>query len=70
MPVRLYLDTARLGRMSRRAQRAQIDFVRLAGEEGCSLYWDRFLRGGFGVLAAADAEAVPRSLGLAGHPTS
>ena len=49
MPVRLYLDTARLGRMSRRAQRAQIDFVRLAGEEGCSLYWDRFLRGGFDV---------------------
>ena len=47
MPVRLYLDTARLGRMSRRAQRAQIDFVRLAGEEGCTLYWDRFLRDGF-----------------------
>ena len=49
MPVRLYLDTARLGRMSRRAQRAQIDFVRLAGEEGCTLYWERFLRDGFAV---------------------
>ena len=47
MPVRLYLDTARLGRMSQRAQRAQIDFVRLAGEEGCTLYWERFLRDGF-----------------------
>jgi hypothetical protein len=49
MPLRLYLDTARLGRMSRRAQGATVDFVRLAGEEGCTLYWDRFLRDGFGV---------------------
>ena len=47
MPLRLYLDTARLGRMSPRAQRAQFDFVRLAVEEGCTLYWERFLRHGF-----------------------
>ena len=47
MHDRLYLDTARLGRMSPRAQRAQFDFVRLAGEEGCTLYWERFLRDGF-----------------------
>ena len=62
MPARLYLDTARLGRMSPRAQRAQIDFVRLAGEEGCTLYWERFLRDGFGDLAPTHATALPWSL--------
>jgi hypothetical protein len=43
----LYLDTARLGRMSPRAQHAQIDFARLAGAEGASPRFDRFLRFGF-----------------------
>jgi hypothetical protein len=47
MPRRLYLDTARLGLMSPRAQRAQQEFVRLAGIEGGSLYFDGFLRRGF-----------------------
>ncbi len=46
VPTKLYLDTARLGLMSPSAQPLQIDFVRFAGEEGSSLYWDRFLRGG------------------------
>jgi len=32
--------------MSPSAQRLQIDFVRFAGEEGSSLYWDQFLRHG------------------------
>ena len=46
MATSLYLDTARLGRMSRGAQLALFDFVRLAGEEAGSLYFDEFLRHG------------------------
>src|SRR5262249_40526094 len=42
----LYLDTARLGRMSPSARRAHQDFVAMAGEEGGSLYFDRFLQVG------------------------
>lgn len=41
--TQLYLDTARLGRMSRRAQQAQWDLTRLAGDEGASDFFDRFL---------------------------
>ena len=47
MAHRLYLDTARLGLMRRGAQRLYGDFVRFAGEEGCSLYWEDFLRNGW-----------------------
>ena len=47
MPKRLYLDTARLGLMTPRAQRAQLDFIRLAATEGGSMYFDRFLGRGF-----------------------
>jgi len=39
----LYLDTARLGRMSRRAQHAHVDLSRLAGEEAGSVFFERFL---------------------------
>lgn len=42
----LYLDTARLGQMSPRACRASVDFARLASEQGCSLYFSKFLSGG------------------------
>lgn len=42
----LYLDTARLGRMSPAAQQAHRDFAALAGEEGGSLYFEQFLAGG------------------------
>lgn len=42
----LYLDTARLGRMSARAQQAQLDFTRMAGEQGASLFFERFLQDG------------------------
>ena len=49
----LYLDTARLGQMCPEAQAADRDFARLAGEEGCSLYFEEFLRCGFTVLGAA-----------------
>ncbi len=45
-PTQLYLDTARLGQMSPRAQQAQLDFTRLAGSEGGSLWFERFLRTG------------------------
>ena len=44
--TQLYLDTARLGRMSPRAQQAHVDFTRLAGEEGASWLFERFLRDG------------------------
>ncbi len=43
----LYLDTARLGRMSPGAAAAHRDFVTMAGDEGGGLYFDRFLSNGF-----------------------
>ena len=46
----LYLDTARLGRMCPEAQAADHDFARLASEEGCSLYFEQFLRWGYSSL--------------------
>lgn len=54
MLSRLYLDTARLGRMCPEAQAADQDFARFASEEGCSLYFEHFLRSGY--------TALPRSL--------
>ena len=42
----LYLDTARLGRMSPAAQRAERALVTLAAEEGNSAYFERFVRHG------------------------
>ena len=45
-PTLLYLDTARLGRMTPRAQQAHVEFVRLAGAEGGSLFFEQFLRRG------------------------
>lgn len=59
----LYLDTARLGRMSLRAQQAHIDFARLACEEGGSKFFERFLREG---TTAWPAAAKVRFPGLAG----
>ena len=47
VPARLYLDRARLGLMSPSAQRVQIDFARLAGEESGTLYFEQLLRLGF-----------------------
>ena len=46
VPARLYLDTARLGLMSPSAQLAAGDFVRLAGEDAFTLYFDQFLSAG------------------------
>jgi selenocysteine lyase/cysteine desulfurase len=42
----LYLDTARLGRLSPGAAAALRDFVALASDEGAGLYFDRFLSTG------------------------
>jgi selenocysteine lyase/cysteine desulfurase len=50
MGIPIYLDTARLGQMCRKAQAADHDFARLAGEEGCSLYFEQFLRLGYDYL--------------------
>jgi len=55
MTSTLYLDTARLGRMCPEAQAADRDFARFAGDEGCSLYFEQFLRWGY--------TALPPSLG-------
>ena len=46
MPTDLYLDTARFGLMVPAAQRAQVDFARVCGEEGGSAHIDELLRGG------------------------
>ncbi len=59
--TQLYLDTARLGRMSPRAQHAHIDFARMAGDEGGSLLFDTFLRAG---ARTWPAEAQARYPGL------
>lgn len=47
MSSMLYLDAARMGRMAPTAQLALREFVRVAGEEGCTLYFEKFLRDGF-----------------------
>ncbi len=55
----LYLDTARLGRMCPEAQAADRDFARFAGDEGCSLYFERFLRWGYTGLPPTRAHRYP-----------
>ncbi len=47
MATTLYLDTARLGRMSPRAQAANTAFTSLAGAVGCSVRFEDLLYGGF-----------------------
>ncbi|AMV24210.1 Aminotransferase class-V [Gemmata sp. SH-PL17] len=49
----LYLDTARFGRTSPAAQRAERALVSLGAEEGNSAYFERFLRGGLGACPLA-----------------
>ncbi|MGH7193204.1 MAG: aminotransferase class V-fold PLP-dependent enzyme, partial [Candidatus Saccharimonadales bacterium] len=58
-PTELYLDTARLGRMSRRARQAQVDFARLGSEEGGSTFFERFLREGSGAWPASARARYP-----------
>ena len=54
-----YLDTARIGQMCPAAQAADRDFAYLAGEEGCSLYFEEFLWGGWTALAPRIRERYP-----------
>ncbi len=61
MATTLYLDTARLGRMSPQAQAANIAFTRLAGEVACSVRFEDLLYRGFD---AWDAFLQERYLGL------
>lgn len=58
-PTQLYLDTARLGRMTSRAQQMLFDFTRLAGEEGGSLFFERFLQQGCESWPAAIRSRFP-----------
>jgi aspartate aminotransferase-like enzyme len=53
MPSTLYLDAARMGQMTPSAQWALQDFVRVAGEEGCTLYFERFFQDGFSAWPAS-----------------
>ncbi|HLN33193.1 MAG TPA: aminotransferase class V-fold PLP-dependent enzyme [Gemmataceae bacterium] len=58
-PDLLYLDTARVGRMSRSAQAAHLDYARLATDEGGSLFFERFLRQGVDSSPAKIHEFYP-----------
>lgn len=62
MPDPLYLDTARLGRISPSALRAHRDAAALAAAEGASAHFDRFLAHG---LAACPRDVRDRYPGLA-----
>lgn len=62
-PTQLYLDTAKLGRMSPSARCAHDDLSRLASDEAGSPFFDRFLRDGAGDWTASLAARYP---GLAG----
>ncbi|MBX9623411.1 MAG: aminotransferase class V-fold PLP-dependent enzyme, partial [Gemmataceae bacterium] len=62
----LYLDTARLGRISPGAARAQADALRLAADEGGSAYFDRFLRSGLDVLPPGFRDRYPGLTSWAG----
>lgn len=66
MPDLLYLDTARLGRMSPSAQLSQIEFVRMAGEYGGSLYFEQFLEHGSNELPFSPGEVLSRWHGIDG----
>ena len=68
MPTSLYLDTARLGRMCPEAHAAARDFARLASEEGCSLYFEHFLRWGYTALPPTLARRYPGLAFWAGVP--
>lgn len=59
VPRALYLDTARLGRMSAGARRVVRDFAGLASEVGLPLYCEDFLRTGFSVLPSSLQRRLP-----------
>lgn len=53
------MDTARLGRMTPAAQRAQPDLVRLSAEEPTSLYFEEFLKDGFNAWLSSYQNRFP-----------
>ena len=59
MPSTLYLDAARMGQMTPSAQWALHDFVRVAGEVGCTLYFERFFKDGFSAWPASYQTRFP-----------
>ena len=59
MPSTLYLDAARMGQMTPSAQWALQDFVRVAGDEGCTLYFERFFKEGFSAWPASFQTRFP-----------
>ncbi len=62
----LYLDTARLGRMTPGARRAHHDIVELGGAEGGSAYFERFLRNGIEGLPPELRDRYPGLTGWQG----
>jgi aspartate aminotransferase-like enzyme len=48
-----------MGQMAPSAQWALHDFVRLAGEEGCTLYFEQFLKSGFAALPTSHQKLYP-----------
>ena len=48
-----------MGQMAPSAQWALHDFVRLAGEEGCTLYFEHFLKSGFSALPGRHQQRYP-----------
>lgn len=61
--TRLYLDTARIGRISPSARRAHDDFSRLAEDEAASPFFDQFLKFGGDDWSSSETARYP---GLAG----
>ena len=59
MTQELYLDTARLGRMTLRSQAALIDFTRFAAEQGASLYLSDFFQEGADVWPERLRQSYP-----------
>ncbi len=66
MRPRLYLDTARLGLMSHRAQWAQRHFATLVGEEAGTLYLENLLRDGSTSLPGSYQRQFPGLLSWQG----
>ena len=59
MNTELYLDTARLGQMCRRARMAEQEFARLVSQLRSPLYSGQFLTDGFEALTSCDRRQFP-----------
>jgi aspartate aminotransferase-like enzyme len=56
MPLPFYLDAARMGLMTPSTRLALQDFVRYVGENGCTLYFEKFLKDGCRALPLAEQD--------------